>query len=138
MGKCSRFSVELPSKPISTNNLYRGKKVRSYDYKKYRKEVFRFLEDNCRDAEDYDLTGNLYLELEIGYSSPLSDVSNGVKGIEDVLTEYLQFNDRQVVTVVLNKYLVNKGKEYTKVILRKSRKNIDRRTKYAKVEKKKV
>jgi Holliday junction resolvase RusA-like endonuclease len=130
--KKTRFYVELPTKPISTNNLYRGKKVRSYDYKKYRAETFKFLGTR---EEEYDLTGNLYLELEVGYSSPLSDLSNGIKGLEDVLTEYLGFNDRQVVTLVMNKFLVDKGSEYTLVTLRKTRKLVDKRTKHVKKKK---
>lgn len=125
-----RIAVELPIKAISTNKLYSGKKVRSWFYKKYRKEVFQFLDSNANFKAD--MTGNLVVDLEVGFSSPLSDCSNAIKGIEDCIAEYYGFNDRQVVSVHIDKYLVSKGYEYTKIIVRRTKKNIDRRIKYVK------
>lgn len=128
MGTKRSLDLKIPIKAISTNKLYGGKKVRSWYYKKYRKEVFQFLKANYDDK--VSLTGNLVLELEVGFSSPLNDASNSIKGIEDCIAEYYAFNDRQIVTIVVNKFLVNKGEEYTLVKLRKTRKNIDRRRKH--------
>lgn len=127
----AKFQVRLPCKPISTNNLYMGRKVRSFDYRKFRTLVFKML-DNEFKSSTFELTGNLTLDMEVGFSSPLSDLSNSIKGLEDCLTEYLGFNDRQIVTIVLNKYLVNKGDEYVIVKLRKTKKDINRRVKYVK------
>lgn len=121
------LDLKIPIKAISTNKLYGGKKVRSWYYKKYRKQIFRFLDDNYRD--EVSLTGNLTMELEVGFSSTLNDASNSIKGVEDCIAEYYKFNDRQIVSIKVDKYLVNKGKEYTLVKIKKTRKNIDRRSK---------
>jgi len=117
--------LKIPIKAISTNKLYSGRKVRSYVYKNYRKQVLQFLDDNY--STPVSLTGNLVMELEVGFSSPLSDASNSVKGIEDCISEYYGFNDRQIVTIVIHKYIVDKGKEYTHIKLKKTRKIIDKR-----------
>lgn len=121
------LSLSLPFKAFSTNDLYAGRKVRSYKYKTFRKTVLDFLNKNYE--QKVDLKGNLVLSLEIGYSSPLSDASNGIKGIEDVVAEYFKFNDKQVVTLKVDKYLVDKGAEYMKLSVVKTAKDIDRRTK---------
>lgn len=121
------LDLKLPFKAFSTNDLYAGRKVRSYKYKNFRKAVLQYLEDNYE--QKVDLKGNLALSLEIGYSSPLSDASNGIKGIEDVVSEYFKFNDRQIVTIVIDKYLVSKGSEYMHLKVKKTTRNIDRRVK---------
>jgi len=120
--------LTIPHAAISTNQLHMGRKVRSYEYKKFRKEVFAFLSDNI--SADVKLQGNLVFIMEVGLSNPLSDASNTIKGVEDVLAEYFCFNDRQVVSMRVDKYLVNKGEEYMEITLRQTKKNIDRRTKY--------
>ena len=77
----------------------------------------------------YKLNGNLKLAMTVGFSSPLSDLSNSIKGIEDVLAEYLGINDRQIVAIELNKVLVNKGDEFMDISLSKVNRNIDLRKK---------
>lgn len=121
------LDLSLPFKAFSTNDLYAGRKVRSYKYKTFRKEVLEYLENNYE--QKVDLRGNLVLSLEIGYSSPLADASNGIKGIEDVVAEYFKFNDKFIVELHVEKYLVNKGSEYMVLKLNKTTKNIDRRSK---------
>jgi hypothetical protein len=120
-------NVKIPIKAISTNRLYAGVKRRSGVYKGYRAQVLKWLEENCPYTVDFPK--NMVLTMEVGFSSPLSDASNAVKGIEDVVAEYFGFNDRQIVTVHIDKYLVDKGSEYTHIKLRSTNKNIDRRTK---------
>lgn len=121
------LDLSLPFKAFSTNDLYSGRKVRSYKYKSFRKSVLAYLAENYE--QRVDLKGNLVLSLEIGYSSPLADASNGIKGIEDVIAEYFKFNDRFVVELHVEKYLVNKGSEYMRLKLKKTTKDIDRRVK---------
>ncbi len=122
-----RIDLEVPLKALSTNKLYAGVKKRSWHYKKFRKDMFKAL--NNIDKLGVKLTGSLTMNLEVGFSSPLNDLSNSIKGTEDILSEWLGFNDRQIVTMVLNKFLVNKGQEYIKVSICKTRKKIDKRYK---------
>ena len=130
MGVKKSVRILIPHVPISTNMLHMGRKVRSYEYKKFRKEVFAFLQDNIK--ADVRLEGNLAFNMEVGLSNPLFDASNSIKGVEDVLAEFFQFNDKQVVSLHVDKYLVNKGEEYMKISLRSIKRNIDRRSKYVK------
>lgn len=122
-----KIHLTIPLKALSTNKLYAGVKKRSWHYKKFRKEMFRFLGNI--EKVGVCLSGNLVMDMEVGFSSPLNDLSNSIKGTEDILAEWLGFNDRQIVTMVLNKFLVKKGDEYIKVTLRKTKKNVDRRRK---------
>ncbi len=122
------LNLNIPYPALSTNKLYAGVKRRSWYYKKYRKDIFKYLKDNHSDQ--VSLKGNLILTMEVGFSSPLSDVTNSIKGIEDCIAEFYKFNDRQIVEVIVSKYLVNKGYEYTKLSVRGTRRNIDRRVKY--------
>lgn len=127
IAKKRSLKLRIPIKAISTNKLYGGKKVRSWFYKKYRKEIFEYLGANYPDP--VCLGGNLTLEMEVGFSSPLSDASNSIKGVEDCISEFYAFNDRQIVSIKVDKYLVNKGEEFTNIVVKKTKKNIDRRHK---------
>ena len=120
-----RVDIELPFPALSTNKLYTGRKRRSVYYKAFRKQIFKYLDENL--DNNVNLKGNLTLCMDVGFSSPLSDLSNAVKGIEDVMTEYLCFNDRQIVHIELNKFLVNKGEEFMKLKIFKTKRSIDRR-----------
>jgi len=121
------LDLKIPIKAISTNKLYGGKKTRSWYYRKYRKQIFQYLGEHCPDP--VCLSGNLTLQMDVGFSSPLSDASNSIKGVEDCISEFYTFNDRQIVTIHVDKWLVNKGEEFTHIRIKKTKKNIDRRHK---------
>ncbi len=121
------LTINIPIPGLSVNKIYSGRKTRSWHYKKYRKQIFNFLEDY--DPNLFCLKGNLHLSIEVGFSSKLSDLSNIIKALEDCLAEKFKFNDRQISDISMKKFLVNKGDEYTKVFLRKSKRNIDTRNK---------
>lgn len=120
----SRVDIEIPMPALSVNKMYTGKKRRSVYYKHFRRNVFRYLNENLTDKGN--LQGNLGLSLEVGVSSTLSDLSNCLKAIEDIMAEYLDFNDKQIVHEELDKYMVPKGEEYMKLSIYKVKKNIYR------------
>lgn len=122
--------VLIPVKAISTNKLYGGIKRRSVYYRNYRKTVLDFLKENYPHTAIFPK--NMVLTMEVGFSSPLSDASNAIKGVEDCIAEHFGFNDRQIVTLRIDKFLVDKGQEYTRIKLRSTNKDIDRRTKRVK------
>jgi Holliday junction resolvase RusA-like endonuclease len=115
----------LPLAALSVNKLYGGRKYRTRAYEKYRDQVYFFLKEY--DAKEYDLSGPLELQLEVGFSSPLSDLTNSVKAIEDIAAEYFGFNDKMVIDTILRKYLVPKGEEYIKIQFRRSQREYDYR-----------
>jgi Holliday junction resolvase RusA-like endonuclease len=120
--------LDLPA--LSTNKLFNGRKRRSYFYKSFRKTVFKLLSEKLKDT--YSLNGNLKLTMTVGFSSQLSDLSNSIKGIEDVLCEFLGINDRQIVMIELHKRLVHKGDEFMDISISKVNRSIDMRKKNAK------
>lgn len=131
MGRIKKtLDLSLPFKAISTNGLYAGKKRRSWTYTKYRQEVTEYLSMNY--SKRVKLEPPLILDMEVGFSSPLSDASNSVKGIEDIVSEYFGFNDRHIYELHVIKYLVDKGDEFMKIKIRHSRKDYDRRVKNGK------
>jgi len=127
------IQLKLPYKALSTNKIYGGRKHRSVYYKRFRKDVLGYLSREY-DGRSVALCGNLQLYMKVGVSSPLSDLSNCLKAIEDCVMEWLnkqgvKVDDRQFVRILLEKRLVNKGSEYMNLELKKYRKNIDRRYK---------
>lgn len=121
-----RVDVTIPIAALSVNKMYSGRKRRSYFYKQFRKQVFNYLNDNL--DNHVNLKGNLGLSIEVGFSSSLSDLSNSLKAIEDIMTEYLDFNDKQIVHITMDKYIVEKGEEYMKLSIFKTKRNVDRRS----------
>lgn len=122
-----RVDVRIDCPALSTNKLFSGRKRRSYHYKDFRRKVFKILREELKDT--YKLTGNLKLTMTVGFSSKLSDLSNSIKAIEDILCEYLNFDDRQIVVIELHKFIVPKGEEYMDITIHKVKRNIDMRRK---------
>lgn len=117
--KKTSIKIKLPVKALSTNKIYGGRKRRSYHYKNYRRLVLNMLKDY--DKKVYDLDGNLCMTMDVGFSSPLSDLSNAIKATEDLIAEYFSFNDRFVVEIHMRKFLVHKGEEFIHIDLKRSR-----------------
>ena len=128
------IKIKLPIKALSVNLIYGGRKRRSFQYKNYRRLVLNLLKEY--DKKAYNLEGNLCMTMDVGFSSPLSDLSNAIKAIEDVVAEYFAFNDRFIVEIHMRKFLVHKGEEFIHLDLKKSRRRkIDLRLKKRKARK---
>lgn len=126
--KRKSVSITLPIKPLSTNQLFSGRKRRSFHYKRYRRKMFELMDDI--DPSLYCFKGDLLLVLEVGFSSKASDLDNSFKGLIDILSEKLAFNDKQLCEIRAKKYLVHRGDEFVKITLKKSnRKDINLRGK---------
>lgn len=117
--------LKLPYKAISTNELWLGRKTPSAKYKRFKRDILLYLEENYKRQSFKD---GISVDLEVGFSNPLSDLDNSLKGLMDTLAEFFQFNDKQIIHYNASKYLVDKGSEYMLVTLKNSKKNIDRRT----------
>ena len=119
--------LHIPVKPLSTNKMYTGKKRRSIYYKQFSREVMAHLNKNY-DKRGLALTGNLKLTMEVGVSSKLMDASNTIKAIEDVVVKWAGcFDDRQIYSINVEKYIVAKGEEYINFSITKLRSNRDLR-----------
>ena len=127
--KRQALHLRIPIKPLSTNKMYSGVNRRSIYYKRFSREVMEHLNKHYS-KDGLALTGNLKLSMEVGVSSKLMDASNCIKSIEDIIVKWAQcFDDRQVYSLHVEKYIVAKGDEYIKFSLTKLRSNRDMRRK---------
>ena len=94
-------------KPLSVNKAFMGRKIRSYDYNKYRKLLLEELPSNVKVPK----TGELTLQMNVYYSNKASDVDNCVKPFIDVLQEKYEFNDNRIYSMAVQKIIVPKGQE---------------------------
>ena len=105
--------ARLDIKPLSVNELYKGRRFKTDKYKGYSTAVSVLLPRVKLCEPPYSV------EFEFGFSSPLSDVDNPVKGILDILQKKFNFNDRDVFEIIARKKIVKKGKEYIKIKIEK-------------------
>jgi Holliday junction resolvase RusA-like endonuclease len=83
-----------------------GKKIRTYDYNKYRKVLLEELPSNVRVP-----SGELTLQMNVYYSNKACDTDNCIKPFVDILQEKYGFNDNRIYHIWIQKILVPKGDE---------------------------
>lgn len=98
--------IKLKVKPLSVNELYKGRRFRTDKYDTYIRQLM-FVLPNVQIPK-----GKLQIEYRFGLSSKLADLDNPVKGITDILQKKYYFNDRDVFRMIINKEIVPKGFEY--------------------------
>lgn len=99
--------IRTTVKPLSANKAFLGKKIRTYDYNKYRKVLLEELPTNVRIPR----SGNLYLDMVVYYSNKASDIDNCLKPFIDILQEKYNFNDNRIYLLRVRKEIVKKGNE---------------------------
>lgn len=96
----------IPIKALSTNKLWKGRRFPTKEYTKYNSTLQILLPPMKVGKPPYGL------DLVFGYSSKLSDLSNGIKGFEDSLCKKYGFDDRDIYKMNIEKKIVKKGDEY--------------------------
>jgi len=94
-------------KPLSCNNAYYGRKVKTKEYREYEHKIKKLLPD----IELPD-KGELVLKMEVGFSSRASDLGNVEKLFTDCLQKGIGFNDNRIYRIIMDKKIVKKGEEY--------------------------
>lgn len=102
MGKRTRVFI----KPISVNECWQGRRFKTKAYKSFEQEVLFTLKQIQLPNKPYELF------IEFGLSNKLSDIDNGLKPLIDCLQKKYGFNDRDIYKMVIEKKIVEKGKEY--------------------------
>lgn len=100
--------TRLNIKPLSQNDAWRGRRFKSDAYKGFTKEV------------GYELNkikivipeGKLQINYKFGFSSNGSDLDNPTKSLQDLLSAKYKFNDNRVWRIIIEKEIVEKGKEF--------------------------
>ncbi len=96
----------LNIKPLSVNDAWQGRRVKSKKYRNYEADILKLL----RPMKIPD--GPLELHLKWGFSSAGSDWDNPIKPFQDCLQKKYDFNDNRVVRAITEKVKVKKGDEF--------------------------
>jgi len=98
--------ITTSTKPLSANESYIGRKIKSAKYRKYEDTLLTTLPDLVV-SED----GLLHLRLLVRYSNKRSDIDNCLKPFIDVLQKRYDFNDNRIYRLTVKKEIVAKGEE---------------------------
>ena len=93
---------------MSTNRAWMGKRFKTYEYKAFERSLFFMLPKIKLPNAPYELI------YEFGYSNQANDIDNAIKQTTDVLQKKYAFNDKEIYSMVVEKVIVPKGKEYIK------------------------
>lgn len=103
------MQIQVKIKPLSVNECFQGRRFKTPTYKAYEKELLYTL-PNLNISKDIPLK----LEIEVGFSSRNSDLSNIIKPFEDILCKKYGIDDRWNFEINMKKKIVKKGEEYIK------------------------
>lgn len=90
-------------KPLSVNQAFCGKKVKTALYRKYEGHLIR----NLPDLQIPE--GPLELRVVVYYSNKASDIDNCLKPFIDVLQKRYDFDDKHIYRIRITKVIVPKG-----------------------------
>lgn len=98
----------IPVKPLSVNAAYTGKRHRTKAYNAFKKEVLLRLRPMKLPKPPYEVS------YVFAVSNKGFDGDNGIKQIQDILSQKYGFNDNQIYKWNVEKVIVKKGNEYIK------------------------
>jgi len=100
--------ITIPIKPLSVNQCFQGRRFRTKEYDRYEKDVMALLVAIKLPPPPYSVY------YEFGFSNPMSDIDNPIKGLQDILQKRYGFNDRDIYEMTVVKEIVSKGNEYVR------------------------
>lgn len=98
--------MRLDIKPLSVNEAWRGRRVKTQKYRNYERDILKLLRPIKIPG------GPLELYLKWGFSSAGSDWDNPIKPFQDCLQKKYDFNDNRVVRALTEKVKVKRGEEF--------------------------
>jgi Holliday junction resolvase RusA-like endonuclease len=98
--------IKVDIKPLSVNEAWKGRRMKSVKYMAFRKRVLYTLKPIKLPAGPYRL------ELTYGFSSRGADIDNPTKMVIDILSEKYGFNDNEIYELFIKKQIVKKEQEY--------------------------
>lgn len=96
----------LDVKPLSVNDAWQGRRVKTSNYRKFERDVLILLPKLTVPQ------GGLDMYLKWGFSSASSDWDNPIKPFQDCLQKKYGFNDNKVFRGFTEKEKVKKGCEF--------------------------
>ena len=100
--------IKLNLKPLSVNVAWQGKRFKTNAYKRYENDLLTIL------PKIPIPDGNLYLNIQFGFSNSASDIDNPLKPFIDCLQKRYGFDDKRVTELNVRKIKVKKGHEFIK------------------------
>ena len=107
--------MRIPVKPLSTNVLYRGRKYRTPQYRRYLRDLSLLLP--TLQIPD----GPLELKVIFGVSNVRCDTDNLLKSFIDGLMAKYHFDDSRIYSIWARKEIVGKGDEHIEFDLDRAR-----------------
>lgn len=98
--------IRIDYKPLSTNQVWKGKRFKSDLYKQYERDLLFILPKMQLPPGPYKLS------LVFGLSNPGADIDNGIKQLIDILQKKYGFNDKLIDRLEVDKTITPKGKEF--------------------------
>ena len=99
--------MRIKIKPLSVNQVWKGRRFKTSKYKSYEKQLILLLP-----PIQIDFKGDLRVDITFGFSSVSSDIDNPLKPLIDVLQRKYKFNDKQIHELNVKKVIVKKGNEF--------------------------
>lgn len=96
----------LKIKPLSVNQIFKGKRFRTKEYDIYELQVISLL------SKINIPNGNLSIIYNVGLSSKNGDIDNCIKPFQDIISKYYGFNDNRIYHLEVFKSIVKKGSEF--------------------------
>ena len=93
-------------KPLSQNECWQGRRYKTKKYEIYEKSILYML----RPIQIPE--GKLQIDYVFGYSNSASDIDNGIKSFQDILSKKYGFNDNRIYCITVLKQIVKKGNEF--------------------------
>ena len=104
---------KISIKPLSVNEVWRGRRFKTPSYEKYERDVL--IQLKAMSIPD----GSLDVTLKAGLSNKGADIDNIAKPFIDILQKAYGFNDSQIYKLTLIKDHVKKGQEYVEYSINK-------------------
>lgn len=110
--------IKIEKKPLSINEAYKWRKVKTKKLTEYKDDIFLLITTNLwNDYFNIDFNKKwlkLKLDIEWWLSSSWWDIDNPLKPFIDALQESLWFNDNCIYELNVKKKIVKKLEEYIK------------------------
>ncbi len=104
-------TIRVDMKPLSVNEAWQGRRFKTDAYKAYEFEMLLRLPYGELPEPPF------FVYYEFGFSNPQCDFDNPCKPLGDILQKKYGFNDCDIYEAHIKKVLVDRGKEYIKVII---------------------
>ncbi|MDE2439270.1 MAG: RusA family crossover junction endodeoxyribonuclease [Patescibacteria group bacterium] len=98
------MNARIKIKPLSVNRCWQGRRFKTKEYIEYEKEMMLML-PKCKMEKGVPLCVRITLWID-----QRADIDNPIKPILDILQKKYGFNDRDIMTLTVNK-IVQKSKK---------------------------